>query len=272
MDSDLASTSALEPAATATAHDPEPAATPAATSIPSSSPPFVANPAPVLPLPPVPAPAPPTAAQPTASTSAPVPSPVSASPGSTATTPTLKQAHFDQGHRRVPSSAPLARIPSRPLINPTTSTPTPQEASPVAERTFTAPPWSRRASFPPPQPSNPPPHLPTPSLDKTILDLRTLLKSFLVFVPSSLRKLRFLLPSPLLRLSRAIIRRIAMTLHKRGALASSMFYDLLVMMWKTMINLFFREIRSRGAWKVPREGEGAIIFVVGPHHNQVSSA
>lgn len=62
-----------------------------------------------------------------------------------------------------------------------------------------------------------------------------------------------------------------MALHKRGSLASNMFYDLLVMMWKAMINLFFREIRSRGAWKVPREGEGAVIFVVGPHHNQVRS-
>ncbi|ORY58696.1 hypothetical protein BCR35DRAFT_271133, partial [Leucosporidium creatinivorum] len=59
-----------------------------------------------------------------------------------------------------------------------------------------------------------------------------------------------------------------MVLHKRGALASSMFYDLMVFWWKSVITIFFREIRSRGAWKVPGEGEGAVIFVVGPHHNQ----
>lgn len=65
---------------------------------------------------------------------------------------------------------------------------------------------------------------------------------------------------------------MAMALHKRGALATSMLYDLLVVMWRTVINIFFREIRSRGAWKVPKDGEGAVIFVVGPHHNQVSFA
>jgi hypothetical protein len=124
----------------------------------------------------------------------------------------------------------------------------------------------------PPLPTSSRPIQPVqPSLSHTVQDLRTLLKSFLVFIPSSLRRLRFLLPSPLVRITRAIIEMMARTLHKRGALASSLFFDVLVMMWTTIISLFFREIRSRGAWKIPREGEGALIFVVGPHHNQVRS-
>lgn len=110
---------------------------------------------------------------------------------------------------------------------------------------------------------------PRPSLRHTAQDLRNLLKTFLLILPSRLRKLRILVPGPLRRLASAIVNQLAMVLHSRGALASSMFYDLLVIIWKTVITLFFREIRSRGAWKVPGDGEGAVIFVVGPHHNQV---
>lgn len=111
---------------------------------------------------------------------------------------------------------------------------------------------------------------PRPSLRHTAQDLRNLLKTFLLILPSRLRSLRVLIPGPFRRLASAIINQLAMVLHSRGALASSMFYDMLVMIWKTVITLFFREIRSRGAWKVPGDGEGAVIFVVGPHHNQVS--
>ncbi|KAM0748028.1 hypothetical protein T439DRAFT_328681 [Meredithblackwellia eburnea MCA 4105] len=113
--------------------------------------------------------------------------------------------------------------------------------------------------------------LPSPkpsSLTETARDLRTLLHIFRTIIPSSFRRLRYLIPSPLIRLARHLTNQLAMSLHKRGALASSLFYDLLVFWWKSVIGLFFREIRSRGAWKVPREGEGAVIFVVGPHHNQ----
>lgn len=130
----------------------------------------------------------------------------------------------------------------------------------------------------PPSPSSNRPALPLPSsgstvppltLTQTVQDLRILLKAFLVFIPSSLRSLRFLLPSPIIHLARLIIHRMAKVLHKRGALASSLFFDTLVFFWSALIHLFFREIRSRGAWKIPKHGEGAVIFVVGPHHNQV---
>lgn len=59
-----------------------------------------------------------------------------------------------------------------------------------------------------------------------------------------------------------------MFLHARGALGSNIVYDVVASMWRIVITLFFREIRSRGAWKIPRAAEGPVIFVVGPHHNQ----
>lgn len=172
-----------------------------------------------------------------------------------------------------PHSAP-APTPTDALAPPETVQEAPetpsapaQEAEPKAVLERTPRPQLPRASS---SPTRVAASVPTPTLLATVHDLRTLLRTFLVFIPASLRRLRFLLPSPLLRLSRSILQRAAMTLHKRGALASNLFFDLLVVLWSTMIHLFFREIRSRGAWKIPRDGEGAVIFVVGPHHNQAS--
>jgi len=36
-----------------------------------------------------------------------------------------------------------------------------------------------------------------------------------------------------------------------------------------MLDVFFREIRSRGSYRIPRRGP--VIFVAAPHANQVSS-
>ncbi|BGP30137.1 Glycerol-3-phosphate/dihydroxyacetone phosphate acyltransferase [Rhodotorula toruloides] len=119
---------------------------------------------------------------------------------------------------------------------------------------------------PAPPPRDSPPR--RPSLTQTHSDLRTLLKSFLLLVPPALRRLRFLIPSPLRVIARFVIRYVAMFLHARGALGSNLVYDVVAHMWRIVITIFFREIRSRGAWKIPRSSEGAVIFVVGPHHNQ----
>ncbi|KIJ44372.1 hypothetical protein M422DRAFT_252379 [Sphaerobolus stellatus SS14] len=43
-------------------------------------------------------------------------------------------------------------------------------------------------------------------------------------------------------------------------------YDTMVMFWRVVTNIFFREIRPRGAFNIPRDG--AVIFAVAPHHNQ----
>ncbi|RMZ88491.1 hypothetical protein DV736_g4280, partial [Chaetothyriales sp. CBS 134916] len=43
-------------------------------------------------------------------------------------------------------------------------------------------------------------------------------------------------------------------------------YDLVVWVLSLLIDLFFREVHPRGAWKIPRKGP--IIFVAAPHANQ----
>jgi len=45
-------------------------------------------------------------------------------------------------------------------------------------------------------------------------------------------------------------------------------YDLVLWTLSVLIDLFFREVHPRGAWKVPRTGP--IILVAAPHANQVS--
>ncbi|GEM09713.1 glycerol-3-phosphate O-acyltransferase [Rhodotorula toruloides] len=141
--------------------------------------------------------------------------------------------------------------------------------SPVPQRrqSYRAPttPVEPAAAAPPPSRDTPPRR---PSLTQTHSDLRALLKSFLLLVPPALRRLRFLVPSPLRVIARFVIRYTAMFLHARGALGSNLVYDVVAHMWRVVITIFFREIRSRGAWKIPRSSEGAVIFVVGPHHNQ----
>ncbi|KAK6205323.1 uncharacterized protein RJT21DRAFT_129430 [Scheffersomyces amazonensis] len=44
------------------------------------------------------------------------------------------------------------------------------------------------------------------------------------------------------------------------------FYDLLLWVFSIIFDIFFREIRSRGAFRLPRSGP--VIFVAAPHHNQ----
>ncbi|KAK7203681.1 hypothetical protein BZA70DRAFT_297005 [Myxozyma melibiosi] len=43
-------------------------------------------------------------------------------------------------------------------------------------------------------------------------------------------------------------------------------YDLIIWSWSVVFDLFFREIRPRGAYRIPRHGP--IIFVAAPHANQ----
>lgn len=43
-------------------------------------------------------------------------------------------------------------------------------------------------------------------------------------------------------------------------------YEAQLSFWRTVISIFFREIRPRGAFNIPKEGP--VIFVCAPHHNQ----
>ncbi|KAI0273599.1 glycerol-3-phosphate O-acyltransferase [Gloeopeniophorella convolvens] len=47
---------------------------------------------------------------------------------------------------------------------------------------------------------------------------------------------------------------------------SSAAYNLFLIPWTIAVNTFFREIRPRGAYNIPRDGP--VIFVAAPHHNQ----
>ncbi|KAL0946932.1 hypothetical protein HGRIS_013092 [Hohenbuehelia grisea] len=47
---------------------------------------------------------------------------------------------------------------------------------------------------------------------------------------------------------------------------SNLPYDAAIIFWRTVTQIFFREVRPRGAFNIPREGP--VIFVVAPHHNQ----
>ena len=48
---------------------------------------------------------------------------------------------------------------------------------------------------------------------------------------------------------------------------SDLVYDAALVFWRIVTNIFFREIRPRGAFNIPREGP--VIFVAAPHNNQV---
>lgn len=49
--------------------------------------------------------------------------------------------------------------------------------------------------------------------------------------------------------------------------ASSWLYDLVLNVFSPSIDIFFREVQVRGAWRVPVDG--AVILVAAPHANQV---
>ncbi|KAF8654085.1 hypothetical protein AX16_003618 [Volvariella volvacea WC 439] len=49
-------------------------------------------------------------------------------------------------------------------------------------------------------------------------------------------------------------------------LTSSVPYDLVMLFWRIVTRIFFREIRPRGAFNIPRHGP--VIFVGAPHNNQ----
>ena len=49
-------------------------------------------------------------------------------------------------------------------------------------------------------------------------------------------------------------------------LTSHPVYEAQLSFWRTVISIFFREIRPRGAFNIPKDGP--VIFVGAPHHNQ----
>jgi len=54
---------------------------------------------------------------------------------------------------------------------------------------------------------------------------------------------------------------------KAQAASSTLAYDLAILFFRGIINIFFREVRPRGSFNIPRDGP--VIFVGAPHSNQV---
>ena len=52
--------------------------------------------------------------------------------------------------------------------------------------------------------------------------------------------------------------------------SSDIVYDTMLTFWRTVTSIFFREIRPRGAYNIPKEGP--VILVAAPHSNQVKWA
>ncbi|PSR74916.1 hypothetical protein PHLCEN_2v9450 [Hermanssonia centrifuga] len=48
--------------------------------------------------------------------------------------------------------------------------------------------------------------------------------------------------------------------------SSDLAYEAALLFWKSVVNIFFRELRPRGAFNIPHDGP--VIFVAAPHHNQ----
>ena len=108
------------------------------------------------------------------------------------------------------------------------------------------------------------------TLAATAQDLKSLGLQFLRLIPflpkdHPLRvKMKQLTAPPV----RYIVHWLATHLHSRGVLASNLAYDICVLFWKWVVNLFFREIRPRGAHNIPPNKSAALIFVAAPHSNQ----
>jgi 1-acyl-sn-glycerol-3-phosphate acyltransferase len=51
--------------------------------------------------------------------------------------------------------------------------------------------------------------------------------------------------------------------------SNALAYDAMIVFTRIIASLFFREIRPRGTFNIPREGP--VIFVAGPHNNQAST-
>ncbi|UZJ52167.1 hypothetical protein CBS101457_001487 [Exobasidium rhododendri] len=82
---------------------------------------------------------------------------------------------------------------------------------------------------------------------------------------------RFLtaLPFPLIKITPVVVARIVCrALATQGVMPTNVAFDIALLFWRMIINIFFRSIQPRGAWRIPRPEEGPVIFVGAPHHNQ----
>lgn len=90
------------------------------------------------------------------------------------------------------------------------------------------------------------------TLEYTFADLMAFFKSLPV-------PIHYVIPKPLLTL-------IARLLYMNRLLATHVTFDAVMLFWRLVIGIFFREVQPRNAHRIPHSGP--IIFVGAPHHNQ----
>jgi hypothetical protein len=61
---------------------------------------------------------------------------------------------------------------------------------------------------------------------------------------------------------------LSLLLHTHMIDPKTLTYNIALWLFNVLADLFFREIRARNAYRIPTQGP--VIFVVGPHANQVS--
>ncbi|CAO1620858.1 unnamed protein product [Jaminaea pallidilutea] len=75
------------------------------------------------------------------------------------------------------------------------------------------------------------------------------------------------LPLPVQKVvPRLFARAISRVLARQKLMPTNIAFDVALLFWRLIINIFFRSIQPRGAWRIPTDG--AVIFVGAPHHNQ----
>lgn len=82
---------------------------------------------------------------------------------------------------------------------------------------------------------------------------------------------RFLqaLPFPVIKITPQFFARILCRgLASQNVMPTDMAFDVALLFWRLIINIFFRSIQPRGAWRIPAPSDGPVIFVGAPHHNQ----
>lgn len=131
-------------------------------------------------------------------------------------------------------------IPKPPPIDISSSQQRPQTSSSKSSKrpTPSYPPWADIRD--------------SPRLSETIHNLALFLSS---------------LPIPLHRATpRILARAISRVLAQQRVMPTNIAFDFALLFWRLIINVFFRSIQPRGAWRIPKEGP--VIFVGAPHHNQ----
>ncbi|PWN49373.1 hypothetical protein IE53DRAFT_380607 [Violaceomyces palustris] len=141
-----------------------------------------------------------------------------------------------------------------PPPSPSPQPPNPSHHHPSSSSTSTSSTKRRRLQLSLRNPNYPPYSRPTdsPKFVQTLVDFDRFLRS---------------LPLPLHRLVPTFVARaICRAFRTQNLMASNIAFDIALLFWRIIINLFFREIRPRSSWRIPREGP--VIFVAAPHHNQ----